>query len=195
MAEHSETNPVPIRGTVMAKRNRGIDSKFTIINVRAPPIACCASRTAPHMSRVPPPTRPSHPRPRSRPHPQSWDDEWYTATYTYASPLLRGMKIMMRNRHSDGLKRARRAKLTYLFGRDPKTFLVDVNTKELSEIQKEKEERRELQRQGKVYKKVRPGALKAAAKAAAAKKGGAKGGKGGGGAAAAAPAKAAPAKK
>jgi len=105
------------------------------------------------------------------------------------------MKIMMRNRHSDGLKRARRAKLTYLFGRDPKTFLVDVNTKELSEIQKEKEERRELQRQGKVYKKVRPGALKAAAKAAAAKKGGAKGGKGGGGAAAAAPAKAAPAKK
>jgi hypothetical protein len=30
------------------------------------------------------------------------DEEWYTATYTYASPLLRGMKIMRRNHHSDG---------------------------------------------------------------------------------------------
>jgi hypothetical protein len=33
---------------------------------------------------------------------QAMDEEWYTATYTYASPLLRGMKIMRRNHHSDG---------------------------------------------------------------------------------------------
>jgi hypothetical protein len=81
---------------------------------------------------------------------------------------------MMRNRHSQGLKRARRAKLNYLFGRDPKTFMVDQHTKELAEIQKEKEERREMQRQGKVYKKVKPapqGAKGAAGKAADAKKG------------------------
>lgn len=122
---------------------------------------------------------------------QAWDDEWYTATYTYSSPLLRGMKIMMRNRHSQGEKRARRAKLTYLFKRDPKTFLVDQNTKELSEIQREKEERREVQRQGKVYKKVRPGAAKAAAKAKAA----AAGAKGGPGKAAAPKAAAAGGKK
>ena len=32
--EIAETNPLPIRGTVMSKSNKGVESKFTIINVR-----------------------------------------------------------------------------------------------------------------------------------------------------------------
>jgi large subunit ribosomal protein L19 len=31
-AEHTEADPLTIRGTVIAKRNKGIDSKFTILN-------------------------------------------------------------------------------------------------------------------------------------------------------------------
>lgn len=31
--ESSETSPLPVRGTVIAKRNKGIDTKFQIINV------------------------------------------------------------------------------------------------------------------------------------------------------------------
>ena len=34
--EISEAAPLPIRGTVIAKRNQGVDSKFTILNVSAP---------------------------------------------------------------------------------------------------------------------------------------------------------------
>jgi hypothetical protein len=84
-----------------------------------------------------------------------------------------------------GEKRARRAKLNYLFGRDYKTYLVDSSTKEASEILREKRERKEAQRQGKVYMKERTAAGvaaaggKAAAKAASAAKAAAtKGGKG-----------------
>ena len=32
-AEVAELNPVTIRGTVVAKRNKGLDTKFMIINV------------------------------------------------------------------------------------------------------------------------------------------------------------------
>jgi hypothetical protein len=78
---------------------------------------------------------------------------------------------MRRNRHSDGEKRARRAKLTYLFGRDPKTYSVDHTTREAADILKEKLERREAQKAGKVY--VRPGQEK---KEPQEKKGGKKGG-------------------
>jgi hypothetical protein len=117
-------------------------------------------------------------RTRTRPHAhtQAHDDEWYTATYPVASPLLRGLRVMKRNRHTDGEKRARRAKLNYLFGRDPKTYAVDANTREASDIAAERALRRELQKAGKVYKKVRPGAAAAAARAAAAKGGAPAGG-------------------
>lgn len=74
--ENSEKDSAPIRGTVMGKWKKGVDSKFAIVN--------------------------------------NLDGEWYTATYTHASPLLRGVKILQRNRVNDGLKRARRAKLTNL---------------------------------------------------------------------------------
>jgi hypothetical protein len=83
-----------------------------------------------------------------------------------------------------GEKRARRAKLNYLFGRDYKTYLVDSSTKEASEILREKRERKEAQRQGKVYMKERTAAGvaaaggKAAAKAASAAKAAATKGKG-----------------
>lgn len=136
-SESSESSPVPVRGTVIAQRNKGLDSNFSIIN--------------------------------------AWNDEWYSATYPLSSPLLRSVKVMMRNRHSEGTKRPRRAKLTYLFKKDPKVYLVDQNTKEASEKAAERAERMALQRAGKVYKKTRaappvgPGGLaaKAAEKAAA----------------------------
>lgn len=32
--EIAEVSPLPIRGTVMSKSNKGVESKFTIINVR-----------------------------------------------------------------------------------------------------------------------------------------------------------------
>jgi ribosomal protein L19 len=101
------------------------------------------------------------------------DEEWYAATYTLASPLLRGVKVLRRNHHSDGKKRARRAKLNYLFDRDHKTYAVDAYTKETAEVLREKRERKEAQRAGKTYR----AAIPAAAAAAAAKKAeGAKGG-------------------
>jgi large subunit ribosomal protein L19 len=126
-AETADKNPVLIRGTVIAKRNKGLDSNFSIIN--------------------------------------SWDGEWYSATYTLSSPLLRTIRIMKRNRHHEDTKRARRAKLSYLFDKDPKYYLVDNNTKELAEIQKEKIERRLIQASGGVYKKGKgPASSGAAAK-------------------------------
>lgn len=112
--DHSEKNPSPVRGTVIGKRRRGLDSSFTILN--------------------------------------AMDEEWYTATYTLASPLLRAVKVMRRNHHSDGEKRARRAKLNYLFDRDYKTYMVDQHTKEASEVLREKRERKEMQKMGKVYR-------------------------------------------
>lgn len=81
------------------------------------------------------------------------DDEWYRASYPFASPLLRTVRVMMRNRHSEGATRARRAKLFYLLDKDPKHFLVDHNTKEPSERAAERVERRALQKAGKVYRK------------------------------------------
>jgi hypothetical protein len=84
---------------------------------------------------------------------QSMEDEWYKATYPFSSPLLRGMRIMMRNRHSDGLKRARRAKLYYLIDKDPKHYHVDHTTQEATEKAAEKVRRRLLLKAGKVYKK------------------------------------------
>ena len=37
--ELAEVKPLPIRGTVMGKLKRGLDTKFSIINVRRPPPA------------------------------------------------------------------------------------------------------------------------------------------------------------
>jgi len=56
----------------------------------------------------------------------SLDGEWYTATYTTSSPLLRGVKILQRNRVNEGLKPVRRAKLTYLKEADPVSGFSDV---------------------------------------------------------------------
>lgn len=61
---------------------------------------------------------------------------------------------MQRKRVSEGKKTIRRGKLTNLLTADPNMYLVDANTKEMSEIQSEKEERRRLQRAGKSTKKV-----------------------------------------
>lgn len=148
--ETADTTPMPVRGTVMGKWNRGLDSKFTIIN--------------------------------------SSEGEWFTASYVYNTPLLRNISIMQRNRVNDGLKRARRAKLTHLLAADSQSYIVGPNTKEASVLQAEKEKKRALQRSGKAIKKKseRSQTDKAggAAKGAAAAKAGAKG--------AAAPAKAAP---
>lgn len=115
------------------------------------------------------------------------DDEWYRASYPFASPLLRSVRIMMRNRHSDGAGRARRAKLFYLLDKDPKHFLVDHNTKEPSERAAERVERRALQKAGKVYRKglsesqlAHKAANEAAKAAAAGGSGGGAGGKVGG---------------
>ena len=115
--ESSESDPTPVRGTVLGKWNRGLDSKFTIIN--------------------------------------NQDGEWYTASYVYSSPLLKGVKVMQKSRWSDGLKRSRRAKLTNLLAAnaDPNSYSVDASTKEAAVLQAEKEERRALQRAGKVLKK------------------------------------------
>lgn len=115
--ESSESDPTPVRGTVLGKWNRGLDSKFTIIN--------------------------------------NQDGEWYTASYVYSSPLLKGLKVMQKSRWSDGLKRSRRAKLTNLLAADadPNSYSVDASTKEAAVLQAEKEERRALQRAGKVMKK------------------------------------------
>lgn len=117
-SEHTEKDPVLIRGTVIEKVNKGIDSKFTILN--------------------------------------AFDEEWYTATYPFSSPLLRRIRVMMKRRFSQGLKRPHRAKLHALKERDPTQFyFVDHNTREAVEIQAEKERKRALQRSGKVYKKQR----------------------------------------
>jgi len=151
--ETADTTPMPVRGTVMGKWNRGLDSKFTIIN--------------------------------------NSEGEWYTASYVYNTPLLKSISIMQKNRVNDGLKRARRAKLTHLLNADSQSYIVGPNTKEASVLQEEKEKKRALQRSGKALKKKseRSQVDKASggAKSAAAAKGGAKGG-------AAPAAKAAPAK-
>jgi len=103
------------------------------------------------------------------------------ASHTHASLLL---LLLLLCAAAAGEKRARRAKLNYLFGRDYKTYLVDSSTKEASEILREKRERKEAQRQGKVYMKERTAAGvaaaggKAAAKAASAAKAAATKGKG-----------------
>lgn len=122
--ELPEAKPLPIRGTVMAKANKGLDAKFTVIN--------------------------------------SWDGEWYTASYPLSSPLLRGVKVLQRNRLTEGLRRAKRAKLTDLKEADPNRYLVDENTKEAALAQAEKEERRRLARAGKlgVAKKAAKEALR-----------------------------------
>jgi len=54
----------------------------------------------------------------------SMDDEWFTTTYTTSSPLLRGLEILQKNRVTDGVRRARRAKLTYLKEADPVSSLI-----------------------------------------------------------------------
>lgn len=146
--ESSESDPTPVRGTVLGKWNRGLDSKFTIIN--------------------------------------NQDGEWYTASYVYSSPLLKGLKVMQKSRWSDGLKRSRRAKLTNLLAADadPNSYSVDASTKEAAVLQAEKEERRALQRAGKVMKKK---SERAESKEKEAKEA-AKAEKGKGGASAAAPA-------
>ena len=81
------------------------------------------------------------------------DEEWYAASYPLSSPLLRTVRVMMRNRHSDGGKRARRAKLYYLFDKDPRTYRVDAFTKEAAERTAERLQRRALQLSGKAKRK------------------------------------------
>lgn len=107
------------------------------------------------------------------------DDEWYSATYPYSSPLLRAVKVMRRNHHSDGTKRARRARLNFLFDREHKTYAVDHTTRESADILREKKERKEVQKLGKIYIKPKTGPGVGAAAAAAAAGGAAAGAKGG----------------
>jgi hypothetical protein len=84
------------------------------------------------------------------------ENEWYQASYVTSSPLLRGVKVLQRNRVSDGKKRARRAKLTDLMDALPSKYAVDESTKELSEIQADKAARKALRQAGKeTSKKVK----------------------------------------
>jgi hypothetical protein len=66
---------------------------------------------------------------------------------------LRGVRVMQRNRLTDGTRPARRARLTSLKDADPNSFYVDENTKEMVLVQAEKEERRRLARAGKLGQK------------------------------------------
>ena len=65
-----------------------------------------------------------------------------------SSPLLRGVKVLLRNRTTQGVRRVRRAKLTDLLYADPNKYLVDENTKEASLLLAEKQEKRRLARLG-----------------------------------------------
>ena len=70
------------------------------------------------------------------------DGEWYLSTYVTSSPLLRGVKILQRNRVTEGVRLARRARLTYLKEANPNIFVVDDSTKDAVARQEEKEEKR-----------------------------------------------------
>ena len=189
----NEASPLPIRGTVIAKRNKGVDSKFSIINVCAASAVCVCHlcEHSPHITRLQ--SLFSRLRPILLSLLQSMDDQWYTATYTYSSPLLRSIRVMMRNRHSDGERRARRAKLTYLFDKDTNVYHVDQHTKGATERTAEKLEKREERRTSSGKRKGKPDAKAAAATAKA--KAGAGGAAAAAGAKKAAPAPAAAKKK
>lgn len=110
VAELAEKEPSKIRGLVIAKRNRGLDSSFTIIN---------------HV-----------------------EEDSFMATYKFASPLLRGMRVMRRRHATNGKKPVRRAKLYYMWERPESEYKVTRETKEQWEVELEAKIRRELQRRG-----------------------------------------------
>jgi hypothetical protein len=68
--ELAEAKPLAVKGTVMSMPRKGIDAKFTIINVRCwLPGRGCSSTTLPHAAAPPPYPRlllppPHHPTPR-----------------------------------------------------------------------------------------------------------------------------------
>ena len=118
------------------------------------------------------------------------DGEWFLSTYTTSSPLLRGVRILQRNRVTEGVRLARRARLTYLKEINPNVYTVDESTKDASVRLEEKEETRRLAKSGrKLAKETKRsgGGLE--------EEGGAPAAKGGKAPAAAAPAKGAPAAK
>ena len=133
--EVAEAKPLAVKGTVMSMPRKGLDAKFTIINVRG--------RRRPLRLAVRPRSRhPPHPRAPPLARPQNMDGEWYLSTYVTSSPLLRGVKILQRNRVTEGVRLARRARLTYLKDANPNIFVVDDSTKDAVARQEEKEEKR-----------------------------------------------------
>ena len=71
------------------------------------------------------------------------------STYTTSSPLLRGVRVLQRNRVTEGLRLARRARLTYLKEANPNLFVVDESTKDATVRLAEALEKRRLQKAGK----------------------------------------------
>ena len=67
---------IPIRGTVIARKNKNLDTSFRIIN--------------------------------------AVDEDIYEAQYPYNSPLLKGVKILQKQRVTEGNGAPRRAKLYFL---------------------------------------------------------------------------------
>lgn len=161
--EIADADTMPIYGTVMAKRRAGLDEKFTLINVRfrSLPLPLTPLSSPFLLVLLYPPIR-ARSLPRAPPPLQNMENEWFKATYVTSSPLLRGVKVLQRNRVSDGKKRARRAKLTDLMDALPTKYQVDESTKELSEVQADKAARKLLRRagkeaRGKVKKETRGG--------------------------------------
>ena len=70
------------------------------------------------------------------------------STYVTSSPLLRGVRILQRNRVTEGVRLARRARLTYLKEINPNVYTVDDSTKDASVRLEEKEEKRRLAKSG-----------------------------------------------
>lgn len=67
---------VPIRGTVIGFRNRGLESSFRLVN--------------------------------------AVEEDIYEAQYPFNTPMLKGIRVLQRNRVTDGGKAVRRNKLYFL---------------------------------------------------------------------------------
>lgn len=97
------------------------------------------------------------------------DGEYYVAAYPYATPLLRSLKVLMRDRLKTSGLRVHRAKLNYLKELDSKVYAVDASTREPEAAAAERATRLALARAGKKGGKAGERAGAAADKAADAK--------------------------
>jgi len=105
--ELSEAKPARFKGIVIAKKNKGIDSKFTIMNVRC--LLCCRPGRCPWLAltlvavtvcRVC--------------CAQAVDDDIVTMSFPFSSPLLKEVQVYKKWHLHGGKRRCRKAKLYYL---------------------------------------------------------------------------------